>query len=92
MKSGILVINKVKPTVPIRAEARPIVSESKSIECTWIFLGDLNGYEILIAQSVDNQDFCGKLCHERSFIKVKSYPAFRKTKTSSTAEQPRGRQ
>ena len=70
MKSGILVINKVKPTVPIRAEARPIVSESKSIECRWMFFGDLNGYEILIAQSVDNQDFGGKLCHERSIIKV----------------------
>jgi hypothetical protein len=63
-------INKVQPTVPIRAEARPIVSESKSIERRWIFFGDLNGYEILIAQSVDNQDFGGKLCHERNIIKV----------------------
>jgi hypothetical protein len=63
------VINKVQPTVPIRAEARPFVSESKSVERRWIFFGDLNGYEILIAQSVDNQDFGGKLCHERSIIK-----------------------
>jgi hypothetical protein len=70
MKTGIVVINKVQPTVPIRAEARPIVSESKSIERRWMFFGDLNGYEILIAQSVDNEDFGGKLCHERSIIKV----------------------
>ena len=70
MKSWILVINQVKPTVPIRAEARPIVSKSKSIECRWMFFGNLNGYEILIAQSVDNQDFGGELCHERSIIKV----------------------
>jgi hypothetical protein len=91
MKSGILVINKVKPTIPIRAESRPIFSESKSIEGAWMFFGDLNGYQILIAQFVDNQDFGGKLCHERSIIRVQSYPV-QETKTSSTSKQARGRQ
>ena len=52
--------------MPIRAETRRIVSESKSIKCTWIFFEDLNGYEILIVELVDYQDFCGKLCHEQA--------------------------
>jgi hypothetical protein len=46
MKSVILEINKVKPTIPIRAESRPILSESNSIEGAWMFFGDLNGYRI----------------------------------------------
>ena len=48
-------IDKIKPTVVIRAEARRIFSETKLIECAWAFFGpDMNGYEVLIAEPVGN--------------------------------------
>jgi hypothetical protein len=64
------VIDKIKPTFAIRTKVRHFSSETEPTESASVFFGDLNGYEILIAQSVDNQDFGGKLCHERSIIKV----------------------
>jgi len=68
-------IDKIKPTIAIGAEVRLIFSETESIECAWIFFGDLNGYEILIAQPVDNQDFCRKSAHWRPRISFTFYPA-----------------
>jgi hypothetical protein len=63
-KTGILMIDKIKPTIPIRAEVRLILSETKPIERAWVFFGlDLNGYEILIAQFVYKQDFGRKSGH-----------------------------
>ena len=48
-------IDKIQPTVAIRAKVRLIFSESEFIECARVFFGpDLNSYEILIAQPVDN--------------------------------------
>jgi hypothetical protein len=46
------------------SRTRLIVSESKSIKCTRISFEDLNGYEILIVELVDYQDFCGKLARK----------------------------
>jgi hypothetical protein len=51
LKAGILIINKIKPTVAIRNDLRLIFSESESIECAVIFsTPDLNGYEKLITR------------------------------------------
>jgi hypothetical protein len=80
-------IDKIKPTIAIGAEVRLIFSETESIECAWIFFGDLNGYEILIAQPVDNQDFCGKSAHWRPCISFRFTLRLEKPITSSTAEQ-----
>ena len=80
-------IDKIKPTIAIGAEMRLIFSETESIECAWIFFGDLNGYEILIAQPVDNQDFCGKSAHWRPYISFRFTLRLEKPITSSTAEQ-----
>jgi hypothetical protein len=63
LKVWILAIGKIKPTISIRAEGRLIFSEIEFIECTPVVFADLNGYEILIGQPIDEQDFCGKLCH-----------------------------
>jgi len=52
-----------KPPISIRAEGRLIFSEIEFIECTPVVFADLNSYEILIGQPIDEQDFCGKLCH-----------------------------
>jgi hypothetical protein len=59
-------IDKIKPTIAIRSKMRLIFSETESIECGWVCFGtDLNDYEILIAQPVNDQDFCGKSFHWR---------------------------
>ena len=56
-------IGKIKPTITIGAEVRLIFSEIEFIECTSLILANLNGYEILIGQPIDDQDFRGKSCH-----------------------------
>ena len=53
LKVGILMIGKIKPTIAIRAEVRLIFSEIEFIECTSMVFADLNGYEILIGQPID---------------------------------------
>jgi hypothetical protein len=75
-----LMIDKIKPTIAIRSEMRLIFSETESIECACVCFGtDLNDYEILIAQSVNNQDFCGKSFHWRPFLSFSFTLRFKKT-------------
>jgi hypothetical protein len=75
-KAGILVINKVKPTIPIRTEVRLVFSEIESIKCASIFFdSDPNGYWILITEPVHIQDFCGHWSHLRDFLRVTSLEA-----------------
>jgi hypothetical protein len=70
-KAGILMIEKIKPTIAIRSEMRLIFTETESIECARVCFGtNLNDYEILIAQPVNNKDFCGKSCHWRPFLSL----------------------
>ena len=60
---GILAdVAKYSDFMPYTKESR-VLPQDAQLLCIWMFFGDLNGYEILIAQSVDNKDFCGKLCH-----------------------------
>ena len=63
-ESGILIINKIEPTVVIRNDVGLNFSETESIDCASNFFGfDSNGYEKLIAKPVDNQHFCGNGGH-----------------------------
>ena len=41
-------IGKIKPTIAIRAEVRPLFPEIEFIESTSLFFANLYGYEILI--------------------------------------------
>ena len=41
-------IGKIKPTVAIRSEVRLSFSETEPTESASVFIGDLNGYKILI--------------------------------------------
>jgi len=87
LKAGILMIDKIKPTIAIRSKMRLIFSETESIECAWVCFGtDLNDYEILIAQPVNNQDFCGKSFHWRPFLSFSFTLRLEKPITSSPGE------
>jgi len=72
-EAGILVINKIKPTVAIRNDVRFIFSEAQAIGGAFIVFGsDSNGYEKLIAKPVDSQDFCENRDHFHHFLLLTS--------------------
>jgi hypothetical protein len=45
-------IGKIKPTIAIRAEVRPLFPEIEFIECTSVFFANLYGYEIRSRQKL----------------------------------------
>ena len=74
-KTGILMINKFKPTVVVRSEVRLIFSETEFLECAWIILAAyLNDHQILIPYTVHVHDFCGNCSQLASPSRRQSRP------------------